>query len=300
MRPCEAPMTSMRHQNELTSCRRAFSSPNVDEPTVRSFGEEWSRFDQADVDEKELARIFEQYFSLFPWDCLPRDAVGFDAGCGTGRWARFVAQRVGALNCVDASAEALEVAKRNLHSFTNVSFFLCSIDRLPFEANSMDFGYSLGVLHHVPDTQAALSACVAALKKGAPFLVYLYYAMDGRPSWYRALWRGSNEMRRFVAGLPTGLKDLLCDALALVVYWPMARLARIAERLGGDVSNFPLAMYRARSFYTMRTDSRDRFGTPLERRFTAGEIPKMMKAAGLERVQLSESEPFWCAMGFKA
>jgi hypothetical protein len=107
-------------------------------------------------------------------------------------------------------------------------------------------------------------------------------------------------MRRFVAGLPTGLKDLLCDALALVVYCPMARLARIAERLGGDVSNFPLAMYRTRSFYTMRTDSRDRFGTPLERRFTAGEIPEMMEAAGLERVQLSESEPFWCAMGFKA
>jgi hypothetical protein len=50
----------------------------------------------------------------------------------------------------------------------------------------------------------------------------------------------------------------------------------------------------------MRTDSRDRFGTPLERRFTAGEIPKMMKAAGLERVQLSESEPFWCAVGFKS
>ena len=281
-------------------CPQDDGLPNLDERTVRSFGEEWSRFDQADVDEKELSRIFEQYFSLFPWNSLPRNAAGFDAGCGTGRWARFVAPRVGALSCVDASAEALEVARRHLHSFPNSSFFQCSIDRLPSEANSMDFGYSLGVLHHVPDTQAALSACVTTLKRGGPFLVYLYYAMDGRPWWFQALWRGSNAIRHFVAGLPAGLKDIVCDALALLVYWPMARLARIAELLGMDVSNFPLATYRARSFYTMRTDSRDRFGTPLERRFSATEIRSMMEAAGLERVRLSESEPFWCAIGFKA
>jgi SAM-dependent methyltransferase len=252
------------------------------------------------VDETELTRIFRQYFNLFPWNSIPRNAIGFDAGCGTGRWARIVAPRVGALNCVDASAEALDIAKRNLDSFSNVSFFRCSIDRLPFETNSMDFGYSLGVLHHVPDTQAALSACVRTLKKGAPFLVYLYYAMDGRPWWFRALWKGSNTVRIFVAELPAGLRDLVCDALALLVYWPLARLAHIAEILGRDVSNFPLASYRERSFYTMRTDSRDRFGTPLERRFTADEIVRMMKAAGLECVQVSPSEPFWCAIGSKS
>jgi SAM-dependent methyltransferase len=274
--------------------------PNVDERTVRSFGEEWSRFDQADLDETELSRIFEQYFSLFPWDSLPKNAVGFDAGCGTGRWARFVAQRVGTLHCVDASAQALEVARRNLRSLGNFSFLQCSIDCLPFERSSMDFGYSLGVLHHVPDTRAALSKCVAALKKGAPFLVYVYYAMDGRPWWFRALWRVTDRARLFVANLPATLRDLVCDALALFVYWPLARVARVAESMGVDVSNFPLATYRARSFYTMRTDSRDRFGTPLERRFTAGEIVEMMEAAGLERVQLSESEPFWCAIGFKS
>jgi 2-polyprenyl-3-methyl-5-hydroxy-6-metoxy-1,4-benzoquinol methylase len=44
----------------------------------------------------------------------------------------------------------------------------------------MDFGYSLGVLHHIPDAQKALSDCVKKLKLGAPFLVYLYYSFDNR------------------------------------------------------------------------------------------------------------------------
>jgi len=281
----------MRRHNDAVS--------NVDERTVHSFGKEWTRFDQAGADEAELTIIFEQYFSLFPWDSLPKKPVGLDVGCGSGRWARFVAPRVGTLHCLDASADALGIARENLRSFKNVVFHLCSVDSLPFNSESMDFAYSLGVLHHVPDPQSALSACVAPLKKGAPFLVYLYYAMEQRPWWFRALWRFSNRVRQIVAWLPPGLRDTICDALAALIYWPLARLAQVAESLGWDASNFPLASYRNRSFYTMRTDARDRFGTPLERRFTGAEVIEMMESAGLDGVRLSDKEPFWCAIGFK-
>ena len=37
----------------------------------------------------------------------------------------------------------------------------------------------------------------------------------------------------------------------------------------------------------MRTDARDRFGTPLEQRFTKSEIKKMMEEAGLEKIKFS-------------
>jgi hypothetical protein len=49
----------------------------------------------------------------------------------------------------------------------------------------------------------------------------------------------------------------------------------------------------------MRTDSRDRFGTPLEQRFTQLEIKEMMASAGLENMCFSEREPFWVAVGTK-
>jgi hypothetical protein len=71
------------------------------------------------------------------------------------------------------------------------------------------------------------------------------------------------------------------------------------ERLGCNVSGIPLSYYRNHSFYTMRTDSRDRFGTPLEKRFTKKQIIEMMKNAGLENIRFSDSAPFWCAVGIK-
>ena len=87
---------------------------NMHPKTVEGFGFEWTRFDQSALPEEDLCHIFDGYFRIFPWDKLSPDAVGFDLGCGSGRWAKRVAPRVGILHCIDASAEALSSARRNL------------------------------------------------------------------------------------------------------------------------------------------------------------------------------------------
>ena len=61
----------------------------------------------------------------------------------------------------------------------------------------------------------------------------------------------------------------------------------------------PLSFYRRASLYTMRTDVRDRFGTPLEQRFSKKQIYKMLQKSGLEKIRFSNNEPFWCAVGIK-
>jgi hypothetical protein len=63
---------------------------NLDKATVKSFGDEWGRFDQANLPDEEAQEIFNQYFSIFPWSSLPDSAEGFDLGCGSGRWAKIM------------------------------------------------------------------------------------------------------------------------------------------------------------------------------------------------------------------
>ena len=271
---------------------------NIDEPTVKGFGDEWERFDQSTLSTQERLEIFNAYFGIFPWDELPRDAVGFDLGCGSGRWAKVVAPRVSKLHCIDPSS-AFEVAKRNLADNLNCEFHRASVDAIPLNDESMDFGYSLGVLHHIPNTQAGVEACVKKLKPGAPFLLYLYYSFDNRPSWFRAIWHLSDALRNLISRLPHGLRYLSSQVLALLVYLPLSRLSWAAEKIGFNVNNFPLSAYRNLSFYTMRTDALDRFGTRLEQRFSRDEIKAMMESSGLEHVKFSDSEPFWCAVGYR-
>jgi ubiquinone/menaquinone biosynthesis C-methylase UbiE len=225
--------------------------------------------------------------------------VGFDLGCGSGRWARFVAERVGKLVCIDASATALEVARRNLAGHPGCIVLQAAAEAIPLSDGSADFGYSLGVLHHIENTEMGIKNGVRVLKPGAPFLIYLYYAQDNRPAWYRMVWRVSDVGRRAICSLPFSIKSLVCDIIAALVYWPLARAAKVTERMHLNPELIPLAVYRHRTFYHMRNDSLDRFGTRLEKRFTKQQIRKMLENAGLTGIRFSDNPPYWCAVGTK-
>jgi ubiquinone/menaquinone biosynthesis C-methylase UbiE len=273
------------------------ASDNIDEVTVAGFGKEWAAYDQTRFRGEEYQRAFESYFSIFPFSELPANAEGFDLGCGSGRWAAGVAPRVGQLHCIDPANEALEVARRRLAKAGNVDFYLASVSEIPLPDDSQDFGYSLGVLHHVPDTARAMKDCVRKLKPGAPFLVYIYYDVSNRPGWFRALWSVSDGIRRVICRLPFGPRKVVTSILAGIVYWPLARASLVVESMGKNPSNMPLSSYRHMSFYTMRTDALDRFGTSLEHRFSREEIRQMMADAGLEDIHFRTSEPYWIACG---
>jgi SAM-dependent methyltransferase len=268
---------------------------------VESFGDEWRRFDQSGMNAVEREAIFADYFGIFPWHRLPSSGgTGVDIGCGSGRWAAVVAPRVARLLLIDPSETALAVARGNLRGVGNVAFERASVDALPIPQRSLDFAYALGVLHHVPDTVAAVRAIAATLKPGAPFLIYLYYAFDNRPFWYRALWRFADTARRAIARLPHGLRYLVTEVIAATCYWPLARLACALEQRSALPANWPLAYYRDKSFYVMRNDARDRFGTALERRFTRRQIASMLASAGFEEVTFADGPPYWCATGVKS
>ena len=207
--------------------------------------------------------MFEEYFAIFLWVRLANDATGFDIGCGSGRWAKLMAPRVGHLHCLDPSC-SLDVAKVALASVANVSFHSASVHTGPLPPDSQNFGYSLGVLHHVPDTAEAIRSCVVMLKHGAPFKIYIYYMFDNRSWLFKLTWRCSYVLRHVICKLSSALKHLVTDVLAVVVYFPLARLSLLMDWLEFKVASIPLSYYRNHSFYTMRTDSRDRFGTPLE------------------------------------
>jgi SAM-dependent methyltransferase len=271
---------------------------NIDEATARAFDAKWKARTGGTANPERAQRGFEQLFSLFPFDELA-EGEGFDLGCGQGRLAVFVASRVGRLHCIDPSANGLAVARRAMADYGNVEFHLAAVDAIPLSDGSQDFGYSMGVLHHVPDTEAAMRACVAKLKVGAPFLLYLYYDFENRPLWFRAAWRASDLGRRALSRLPVRPRRLACDAIALSVYWPLSRLARLVEWAGGDADRVPLGSYRDARLGNMRMAALDRFGTALEQRFSRAGVEAMMRRSGLGEIRFREGAPYWVAIGRK-
>ena len=114
---------------------------NIDQKTVASFGNEWSDFDQSKMSDLEASKIFNEYFSIFPFELLTGISEGFDMGCGSGRWAKFVAPNVKKLNCIDPSQNALEQAKKNLSEYDNCHTECAGVDDNSINDESQDFGY---------------------------------------------------------------------------------------------------------------------------------------------------------------
>jgi len=275
------------------------SPKNMDASTVDGFGDEWSRFQQEKLDLTDRALMYDDYFKVFPWERLPENAVGADVGCGSGRWAVMVAPKVGHLHLVDASPDALSVARRNMESHSNCSFHVASLDEMPFSGNSLDFAYSLGVLHHIPDTARGIQSVSEKIRPGGIFLAYIYYKFDNRPAWFRALWKVSDMMRAVICRMPYLLRYAVSQVLATLVYWPLSRIALLLEKIYKPLPNFPLFWYRNKSFYSLRTDALDRFGTRMEHRYTRKQIEDMLKAAGFQDIHFSDSAPFWCVSAIK-
>ena len=272
---------------------------NIDENTVKSFGEEWKAFHN--FDDKELNRIGDEYFDIVKPEMCGPGKIAADFGCGTGRWTKYFASRIGAIAAIDPS-DAIFTAANVLEKTDNTFLYKASIDNLPFSDNYFDFGFSLGVLHHIPDTKMAMDACVKKIKPGGYFLVYLYYNFDNRGRLFKFIYWLSNLIRLVVSKMPGALKRLVCNVLAVLLYMPFVLLCRLLRVMGVSEKirqKIPLQIYEKASFYIIRNDALDRFGTPLEQRFTRTEITDMMTFAGLTDIYISPNAPYWHAIGRK-
>lgn len=267
----------------------------LNKKVLEDFGNEWKEFDQSTLSTNELKESFERYFHIFPLKKLNKKFIGFDLGCGSGRWAKFIAPKVKKLNCIDPSIEAIKVAKKNLSHLNNIQYYSNRISNKMLKDNSQDFGYCLGVLHHTSETELGIKFCNRVLKKNAPFLIYLYYNFDNRNLIYKLIWVFSNFIRLFISLLPFKIKKIITDILAFIIYYPLSRLSYFLDIIGINTFNIPLSYYRNKSIYTMRTDSLDRFGTRLEKRFSKKEIYKLLKNNGFKNIKFSNSMPFWVA-----
>lgn len=271
---------------------------NKDDSVIESFGEEWLKFDS--FSETEIKQLGESYFDILSEDIINKDSIIGDFGGGTGRFSKYLADKVKFVEFVDPS-EAVYSAAKLLQNESNVRLTKASIGSLPFDDESFDFVMSIGVLHHIPDTNQAMADCVKKVKDGGYFYTYLYYALDNRGFLFRSVYNAATLLRRITSNLPGFLKRFVCDLIAVFVYLPLIMLSKFLGAIGLKkvAKKVPLSFYSNTTWNIVRNDALDRFGTTLEQRFTKEEIKTMMENCGLENIKVSDGAPYWHAVGKK-
>jgi SAM-dependent methyltransferase len=271
---------------------------NIDAEVVQSFGDEWLKFH--DFSDKIIAECAAEYFDILNEKIVNKNTYMLDIGCGTGRWTKFLTQKAGFIEAIDPS-NAIYAADNLLGKIENVRLTKASTETIPFADETFDFAMSIGVLHHIPDTQQAMKDCVKKIKKGGYFYCYLYHNLETRGWWFKTLYNASNLIRYPVCRLPKGIKRIVCDILAIVIYMPFVLWVRFLVLIGlrRVAIKMPLSAYNNKSFFIIRNDALDKFGTRLEQRFSKKQVQEMMGNCGLSEIVISPMTPFYHSIGKK-
>ena len=270
---------------------------NFDQSVIDGFGHEWSMFAyNSETTDHALDLEFSAYcqpidFSVFN----PDIEVAADFGAGSGRWTSRILKHFSLVYAVEPSSKAIEVLKEKFTGVENVQILSETVGENSIPKNSLDYAMCLGVLHHVPNTRRGVQSIFEKIKPGGTFHCYLYYKLDEKPVHYRILFSLSTPIRWIICRLPLLPRKVICKLIALTIYFPLARLAKVIKKFGGNISNFPLHHYADKPFVMLQNDALDRFGTKLEQRFSKADISEMLGGIGfdLSTLQFSTVEPYW-------
>jgi len=244
--------------------------------TFASFGYEWNNFDEVRDEDEGFAEVYFRDLDLAGL----AGRVGLDAGCGKGRYTRFLAGHLAALAALDGSS-AVEAAARNLAGFPSVAVVKSDLRSAPFAPASFDFVASLGVLHHLDDPRAGFDRLVGYLAPGGSILLYLYSRPQGFGLRAAAL-RLAAALRTVTVRLPHPVLKVVSAPVAAALYYGVVAPGAYGDRAGvAALSGLPMNAYRGKPLRSLVLDTFDRLSAPVEHRYVWSDLAPWFEEAGL-------------------
>lgn len=270
---------------QIKAQRNSLSTHEIATDIQYSFGEEWKHY-PAILAEHE--KEFYQYFDIVDLHTLQSKRV-CDLGCGSGRWSYFLKDHCQTLILIDFS-DAIFTARTNLRDADNCLFFMGDLQTLPFTENFVDFLFCLGVLHHLP------TPCLEEVKKlkkfAAQLLIFLYYALDNRPFYFRLILEGITLLRKNLTKVsnPT-FRKIVTTVGTYSLYVPLIYLGHFLKPFRAS-SYIPLYdFYQDKSIARIKQDVYDRLFTRIEQRVTRKDISQLRDT--FSKIIVSENLPYW-------
>ncbi|HET6670521.1 MAG TPA: class I SAM-dependent methyltransferase [Pyrinomonadaceae bacterium] len=135
-------------------------------------------FDRIALASTDGATNNEHYHNFLLRQLPPHCASSLDIGCGTGSFARRLAERSEKVLALDLSPEMIRIARERSVQFSNVDFQLANVLDMPLDVESFDCIATIATIHHLPFAEMLLKM-KAALKPGGVLLILDLFEPEG-------------------------------------------------------------------------------------------------------------------------
>lgn len=258
--------------------------------TIADFGEQWTTYRDSEGyygSPEILGDMFGPLLALA--DVSGRRVM--EIGSGTGRIARIL---LGAgarhLTAVEPSA-AFEVLRDNLRDQADRTALLRTTGDAVPPTGDMDFVFSIGVLHHIPDPDPVVRAAFGALRPGGRLAVWLY----GREG--NALYLGLLTPAR---ALTRRLPHRVLEALVRVVDVPLLAYVALCRALPLPLAGYMRDVVARLDGPKRRLTVYDQLNPAYAKYYTRDEAHALLARAGFQDVALHHRHGYsWAVVGTK-
>ncbi len=233
---------------------------------------------------------------------IVKGSWGLDAGSGCGHDTHVMAKNNPLVKIVSMDiSDGINANLKLNKNLTNIYIVKGSVLNMPFKEGIFDFVYSYGVLHHTPNPKKGLMEMARVIRGKAS--VYLYLYEDHSENFIKHVAISiTNIIRKITIRMPQNVLFALCTLLSPIVFILFTFPAKILKRFKqteGIAKKIPFNF--GSSFFSLKGDLYDRFGAPIEYRFSRKGISVMLESCNFTNINITRLAAVagWVAWGRK-
>lgn len=257
--------------------------------TIKDFGEQWLHY----TDSHGFYGSMELFSDIIYPFLKPGDIKNCkvaEIGSGTGRIVNMLLE-AGAKHVIAVEpSEAFEVLSSNIPEPEKVTCLKITGDQLPAYGN-LDYIFSIGVLHHIPDPKLVVEAAFKALRPGGHFVIWLYG--KERNALYLAL---IGPLRVLTKHLP----HLILAFLVEIMYWPLILYIKFCHWLPLPLREYMLSVLEKMSPEKRKLIIYDQLNPSYAKYYSRSEAEKLLIDRKFENVRIHHRHGYsWTVIGTK-
>ena len=258
------------------------------ERTIRDFGEQWTKFPDTGGYFGSAALFDDIFAPLLTLTAIEGQRVA-DIGAGTGRFVNvFLDAGAKEVVAVEPSAAITVLEKNTAARADRVKYLNVTGDRIP-PGLDLDYVFSIGVLHHIPDPGPVVTAARRTLKRGGLCCAWLY-GREGNGA-YLAV---TTVLRAIGRPMP----HALLAALAWILYWPLRAYIALAKRVDVPLGKYMTEVLDRLDADKVRLVIYDQLNPAYAKYYRREEVHRLFAQAGYADIRLHHRHGYsWTVCG---